>query len=399
MAEPGAVVDVVGPPTGADPFLEEIGLLVGAFRAAETRQRIGAVPVTDFGEAAGHEFQRFVPAGLAKGGHHRVVVHQAAGLAPAVVLTAQFRRDRPFRVGLFAPDQRHLEALGMLGVVPTVAALHAEAGLVARALAALGENDAVFRFVHVVGEGATHAAIGADAIDLGQFLGGAQGKIQGPVHQGAGGAGRRTLTAGNTGALPHGDIEVEADARSVPLARAADDVVALDIVAGTDTAIAENTRVVFHGDDCRTRIGGPGLRRSPLRPPGVVLARQGEERVVPQRFFARVGLGFRLIGHQQVHQVPAMFLDFFRCGFDLHAVFAYPHTCGGQGALAHVHGAHAANPHRIQAVVVAEYGDLDPNLGGGLDEGCPFGHFHRDAIDGEFNHALLFRFIGSGSVL
>ena len=39
---------------------------------------------------------------------------------------------------------------------------------------------------------------------------------------------------------PHRVIEVEADPRGVALARAADDFVALDVVAGTDAAIAED---------------------------------------------------------------------------------------------------------------------------------------------------------------
>ena len=118
------------------------------------------------------------------------------------------------------------------------------------------------------------------------------------------------------------------------------------------------------------------------------MARQGEERVVAQGLFAWVGRGVRLIGHQEIYEVPAMLLDFVRCGFDLHAVFAYAHACGGQGALAHVHGAHAAHPHRVHAVVVAEHGDIDTDHPSRIDERRPFGHFDRDAIDGEFDHGF-----------
>ena len=47
----------------------------------------------------------------------------------------------------------------------------------------------------------------------------------------------------------HRVVEVEADARRVALAGAADDLVALDVVAGADAAVAEDAGLVIDGDD------------------------------------------------------------------------------------------------------------------------------------------------------
>jgi len=45
MAEPGAVVDVVGAEAGAHEFLEQIGLLVRALGRAEAGESLAAVAI------------------------------------------------------------------------------------------------------------------------------------------------------------------------------------------------------------------------------------------------------------------------------------------------------------------------------------------------------------------
>jgi hypothetical protein len=64
MAQPGAVVHVVGVETGADELLEEVRLLVGALRAAEPGDSARPALGVDLAQPAGHEVQRLFPAGL-----------------------------------------------------------------------------------------------------------------------------------------------------------------------------------------------------------------------------------------------------------------------------------------------------------------------------------------------
>src|SRR5262249_38062420 len=66
---------------------------------------------------------------------------------------------------------------------------------------------------------------------------------------------RRTLAALDARRLAHRVVEVEADLRRVALAAAADDLVALDVVARADAAVAEDASLVVDGDDGRRRVG------------------------------------------------------------------------------------------------------------------------------------------------
>src|SRR5207237_820786 len=90
------------------------------------------------------------------------------------------------------------------------------------------------------------------------------------VRQRSRGARRHTFTAGDAGALAHRLIEVEGDAGAVALAGTADDLVGLNIVAGTDAAIAENARLVIYSDDRGRQVPGTprrgGSKAHALRP-------------------------------------------------------------------------------------------------------------------------------------
>ena len=102
VAQPGAVVDVVGVEAGPDQLLEEVGLLVGALGRAEAGDRGRAARGVDLGEPAGDQVQRLLPGRLAEVRQHLVVVDQAAGLAPpllaaAAVPAARRRRRRSGR--------------------------------------------------------------------------------------------------------------------------------------------------------------------------------------------------------------------------------------------------------------------------------------------------------------
>ena len=49
--------------------------------------------------------------------------------------------------------------------------------------------------------------------------------------------------------IPHGQVRVEHDAGARALAAASDDVVALNVRAGADAAVAQDARAVVDGDD------------------------------------------------------------------------------------------------------------------------------------------------------
>ena len=66
VAQPRAVIDVVGAETGAHEFLEQIGLLVRALGRAETGKTLRTVAVADFLQARRGAVERLVPGRLAE---------------------------------------------------------------------------------------------------------------------------------------------------------------------------------------------------------------------------------------------------------------------------------------------------------------------------------------------
>ena len=66
VAEPRAVIDVVGAEAGAHQLLEQIGLFVRALGRAEAGERLRAVAVADFLQAAGGAVERLLPGRLAE---------------------------------------------------------------------------------------------------------------------------------------------------------------------------------------------------------------------------------------------------------------------------------------------------------------------------------------------
>ena len=246
VAQPGAVVHVVGVEPGPDQLLEEVGLLVGALGRAEAGDRAGPAVGADLGQPPGDQVQRLLPGRLPEVRQHLGVVDQATGPAPApplallaalaavargpaavlarraVHLAAHVGGQRPLGVGRVPADQRRGEALRRGGVVPAVPALHAQAALGAGLVAALGEGDRAALAVHVVGEGAADAAVRADAVHRVQ-LGARPDRdvVDRLVGQRAGRARRDALTAGDAGRLAHGVVQVERDAGRVRPCRCA----------------------------------------------------------------------------------------------------------------------------------------------------------------------------------
>ena len=147
VAQPRAVVDVVGAEALADQLLEEVGLLVGALGRAEAGDRLAAVARVDRLQAGRRLVERLLPGRLAE------------------VLADLLAPD--LHVGVLgdavAADQRLGQPVGMVDVVEAEAALDAQPVVVGGPVAAVDVEDLVVLDVH---RGlAADAAIGAQRVD------------------------------------------------------------------------------------------------------------------------------------------------------------------------------------------------------------------------------------------
>ena len=147
VAQPRAVVDIVGAEALTHELLEEIGLLVGALGRAEARHTLAALTVTDALESACGALQRLVPRRLTEILGHLVALDLQIGVLGHAV----------------TPDQRLGQAIGVMNVIKAEAALDAQAVLVGGPVAAVDRDDAVTLDVHF--GLAADAAIGAEGVD------------------------------------------------------------------------------------------------------------------------------------------------------------------------------------------------------------------------------------------
>ena len=105
MAQPGAVIDVVRSPSGADEFLEKVGFLVGTLCAAKAGKAVRTLFVADFAQPARDEIEGLLPAGFAEGGKNFFVIDQASGFASAIASCGHVGRERSFRLEFVPADQ------------------------------------------------------------------------------------------------------------------------------------------------------------------------------------------------------------------------------------------------------------------------------------------------------
>ena len=97
-------------------------------------------------------------------------------------------------------------------------------------------------------------------------------------------------------------------------------------------------------------------------------------------------------GPQEVDNQTAAFQDLFGVGEDLEALGHRVGAGGGeQGAVArgHFHQAEATAAVRLDGLVIAQGGDIDPQLAGRFQNGGPFRDLHRSVVNGQVNHGLL----------
>src|SRR6185369_13197406 len=141
----------------------------------------------------------------------------------------------------FLADKRLREAMRVLHVVESEAALHAQALMVRGAVAAIHAHDRVV--LHVVGELAADTTVRTHRIDLlvGDYLVG--------VFRGSERARRARLhafAAGDARRFAHRVVEIEDDLGARPAEGVADDIVHLLFAARTHAARALDARVEAH---------------------------------------------------------------------------------------------------------------------------------------------------------
>ena len=223
MAQPRAVVDIVGAETLANEFLEEIGFLIGALGRTETAECGAAIAVEDFGQAGSCPFHRFFPGRFAKDFVHLSERISRVGDLGCIV-AADHRLGEPFRAHY---------------IVHAEAALDAEFAAVGRTLPPVDGYDIIALDAHL--GLAANAAEGADAVDLLFGIDLALHRLRvekRTFHQRAGRAGLHALTASHTGAQPHWVVNIESrqGLHAAPLH--SDHVIDLHLAAG---AFAETT--------------------------------------------------------------------------------------------------------------------------------------------------------------
>jgi hypothetical protein len=278
MAQPGAMIDIVGAETGAHQLLEQVSLFVGAFGRAEAGQRLRPVAVADFLQTASGAVERFLPSRFAE-------------VSPGIRRIDIFMRD--FWHAVLA-DHRLEQALRIGHVIEAEASFHAKPVLIGRpALAGDGNDLVVF---DLIGELAADPTIGTHAVD-----GAVRFTLVDVVlvhhrrrHQSSGWASLHAFTASDAGRRAHRIVEVEHDLFAVAAAGHADDVVDLHLAAGTDAKIALDASIEInrHG-----RMAAVRRRAVPLWEAAFLKLHTGHD--LPQLGRGIVGMGLiGLVGDQ-----------------------------------------------------------------------------------------------------
>ena len=256
MTQPRAVIDVVRAEAAADQLLKQIRLFVRALRRTEPRERATAVFVANRRQLRADEVERLVPCRLAKRREHFGVIDDPA--RPLADRRLHFARKRPLRIALGAANERHRQSLRMTRVIPAVSPLHAQPPVIDRTLASLGHHDPIV--LRQKRHRTTNAAIRANAVDRFEIIARQHRQRDSLLRQRARRARCHALAARHAGAFPHRVVEVKRNLRQEAFAAATDNVVRLQRVTRSNTAIAQNAGRVIHGNDRRRIIKGRGSR-------------------------------------------------------------------------------------------------------------------------------------------
>ncbi len=288
VAEPRAVIDIVGAEAGAHQLLEQIGLLVRALGRAEAGKALAAMLVADVLQPLRGAVERLVPARLAE-------------MRPRIRRVELVMRVLGHAV--FA-DERHGQAIRMAHIVEAEAALDAKPVLVGRPVSAVDVEELVV--LDVVGE------------------------LAAGRHQRAGRAGLDAFAAGDAGTGVHRIVEIEDDLLVMAAPGHADDVVDLDFTASTDAESALNAGVEV---DCHRRVAaiGLGLR---ARGEAALLDADAIGPAPEARIRIMRGLALRLIADQQLEHHLAREFGALGRGLDLHPGGRLADAGRGEHALA-----------------------------------------------------------------
>jgi hypothetical protein len=92
-----------------------------------------------------------------------------------------------------------------------------------------------------------------------------------------------------------------------------------------------------------------------------------------------------MVREQKGCQHPPLFFNAVAIGFDFHSLFAYADTRRRQQAAADIDDAQAANADRLQARTVAQRGNVDAMLSGGLPDGRARRHGDESAVESDMD--------------
>ncbi len=375
VTQAGAMVDVVRTKTGAHQFLKQIGLLIGAFGRTKARQGLRAMLGFEATQTTSRQIQGFFPSGRSE---HAVPI---GGIA-----TERLQLAGVFgRIG--TANERHRQALGMVGIVETKTAFHTQAVVVGRAIASLHPHDAFV--AHLIGEQTPHPTKRAHRVHFS-----VDGLIprQGFGQQSTSGAHLHAFATGHTRALTHGVLGVEHDLAVRASEGVTDHVVHLRFTARAHAAVALNAGVELDQHGRVRRIDCNGF--APNRFQG--LAGLNPQAIRPIAELAKGARLWRLrgplpalvghVGQQHFEHHALAFGGALRLGVHLHASRGCAAAAGGQHPLAFdFDDTGTAIAIGAQVVVLAQTGHRQTQAIGHLQQGLPRLSPHRLAIEFEFN--------------
>ena len=253
MAQPRAVIDIVGAEAGAHQLLEQVGFLVRALGRAEAGERLDPLLVADPDQPPGRDVERLLPGSFAE------MRERVGGIDLVVGILFRIRQ----------PHQRLGQPVRMMDVIEAETALDAEPVVVGRPVAALGVDDLVV--LDLVGDLTADAAERTQRVDLPVGIGHA-GLVRVEHHrrhQRAGRTGLHAFAAGDAGRFTHRIVEIEHDLGVVVAIGHPDYVIDLNLAAGAhaQAALDAGIEIDAHGGMAGIALPALGVRKAALGHP------------------------------------------------------------------------------------------------------------------------------------
>ena len=330
------VIDVVGPEAGANEFLHRVGGFVWGPPGGDAENTMSSVLRFRFRESGGGGFERFVPFDFLKGA-----------------------------VGLF--DEGFFEAVLVLDEVVGELAFDAKGSLVGGAVHCRHCAHDFVALRHEV-DGATDGAVGADRAGFFDRFGECFSPDCFFISEGSGGAGLDALAAEGAVGVAQVVVELGRDLGLETAVRDGDGVVAFLLGADSHAAVAGDALFVVAEDEGVgvLEIGGAGFFASEAPAAGSVSVDEGGE-FLGGEAAEGIDIDLAVFAGDHFEERLAHLLDLGRSGFHDHAVVGVG-GAGGDGIADafDLDDAEAAAAEGIEAVIVAESGDVLFETGGDL---------------------------------